>query len=155
MFFLTPSLLACVFFLLARNSWSQLCSTTGVCSYWFLTGGCWQKWSFHRESAKTQSSLSRKTLTSIMVYTFEIFKKHFIHLFIERGEGREKREKETSMWGCLLCTPSWGPSPKPRHAPWLGIKPQPFDLQVSTHSTEPHHPGHIWSLLNHYSVLHS
>lgn len=26
---------------------------------------------------------------------------------------------------CLLCTPQWGSSPKPRHMPWQGIEPWP------------------------------
>ena len=25
------------------------------------------------------------------------------------------------MWGCLSCTPYWGPGPQPRHVPWMGI----------------------------------
>ena len=31
-----------------------------------------------------------------------------MYLFLARGEGREK-ERETSMCGCLLCAPYWGP----------------------------------------------
>ena len=41
----------------------------------------------------------------------------FIHL-LERWGGRE-----TPMCGCLLCVPSWGPSPQPRPVPRLGIEP--------------------------------
>ena len=52
-------------------------------------------------------------------FVFGIFKKDFIYLFLERGEGREK-ERDTSMCGCLSCAPCWGLSP--RHVPWLGIK---------------------------------
>ena len=37
-------------------------------------------------------------------------------------EGREK-ERETSMCGCLSCTPFWGPGPQPRHVPWWEIEP--------------------------------
>ena len=51
------------------------------------------------------------------IFFFEI-----IYLFLDRGEGR-KREKETSMCGCLSCAPYWGPGPQPRHLPWLGIEP--------------------------------
>ena len=50
-----------------------------------------------------------------------LFKKYFIYLFLERGEGRE-RGRETSMCGCLLCAPYWGPGQQPRHVRWLGIK---------------------------------
>ena len=42
--------------------------------------------------------------------------KDFIYLFLERGEGREK-ERETSMCGCHLCAPYWGPGLQPRHVP--------------------------------------
>ena len=43
----------------------------------------------------------------------------FIYLFLERGEGRER---VTSMCGCLLCAPYWGPGLQPRHVPCLGIE---------------------------------
>ena len=51
-----------------------------------------------------------------------IFFKDFIYLFLE-GERKavRKRGRETSMCGCLLCASYWGPSPQPRHVPWLGI----------------------------------
>ena len=45
-----------------------------------------------------------------------------MYVFLDTGEGREKG-RETSMCGCLLSAPYWGPGPQPRHAPWLGIKP--------------------------------
>ena len=41
---------------------------------------------------------------------------HFIYLFLDRGEGKEK-ERETSMCGCLLLAPYWGPGQQPRHVP--------------------------------------
>ena len=51
------------------------------------------------------------------------FKKRF-YLFIFRERGREgEKGRETSMCGCLSCTPHWGPGPEPRHVPWLGIEP--------------------------------
>ena len=44
-----------------------------------------------------------------MVYNLYIyltlFFKDFIYLCLERGEGERKRGKETSMCGCLSCTP--------------------------------------------------
>ena len=36
----------------------------------------------------------------------------FYYLFLERG-----LEGETSMCGCLACTPYWGPGPQPRATP--------------------------------------
>ena len=41
----------------------------------------------------------------------------FIYLFLERGEGREKRGRETSAYVCLSCAPNWEPGPQPRHMP--------------------------------------
>ena len=49
------------------------------------------------------------------------FFKDFIYLFLERGEGREKRKEP--MYGSLSHAPYWGPGPQPRHVPWLGIQP--------------------------------
>ena len=43
-------------------------------------------------------------------------------LFFSR-ERERKRGRETSMCGCLSCTPNWGHGPQPRHVPWLGIEP--------------------------------
>ena len=46
------------------------------------------------------------------------FLKDFIYLFLERGEGREREGgRETSMCGCFLHTPYWGPGQQPRHVP--------------------------------------
>ena len=55
-------------------------------------------------------------------YFLFIFK-DFIYIFLERGEGRRKRGRETSMCGCLSHVPHWGPGWQPRHLPWLGIEP--------------------------------
>ena len=53
-----------------------------------------------------------------MVHPFEgLFKKDFIYLFLERGEGREKERTETSLCGYLLCTPIGDLAPQPRHVP--------------------------------------
>ena len=60
-----------------------------------------------------------KTLSGLVTKLyFILFFKDFIYLFLEKGEGREKGG-ETSMCGCLLRTPNWGPG----ICPWLGIKP--------------------------------
>ena len=52
---------------------------------------------------------------------FYFFKKYFIYLFLERGEGKE-RGRESSI-GCLSHAPNWGPGLQPRHVPWPGINP--------------------------------
>ena len=48
---------------------------------------------------------------------------------------------ETSMCGCLLHAPYWGPGLKPRHVPWLGIEPATSGSQAGTQSLEPHQSG--------------
>ena len=45
---------------------------------------------------------------------FFYFIKDFIYLFLDRKEGR-KTGRETSMCGCLSCTPYWGPGLQSRH----------------------------------------
>ena len=54
--------------------------------------------------------------------TLFVLKTLFIYFYLERGEGKEKERKETSMCGCLSCTPYRGPGWQPRHVPWLGIE---------------------------------
>ena len=51
----------------------------------------------------------------------KMFLKDFIYLFLERGEEREKEER--NICGYLSCAPNWGSGLQPRHVPWLGIKP--------------------------------
>ena len=54
------------------------------------------------------------------------------YLFIFREKGKEREKKgETSMCGCLLCAPYWGPGPQPRHVPWLAIEPATFQFTVT------------------------
>ena len=66
----------------------------------------------------------------MMVIIYTIFLSLFLlffwrfYLFIFReGKGGRKRGKQTSMCGCLSCTPYCGPGPQLRHMPWLGIEP--------------------------------
>ena len=63
------------------------------------------------------------SLSSIKAFKFIFFKDLFIYLFLE-GKGRRKIGRETSMCGCLSCTPCWGPGLQPKQVPWLGIKPE-------------------------------
>ena len=56
------------------------------------------------------------TYVSSNVVFMSFLKKDFIDLFLERGEGRKKR-RETSMYGCLLHAPYWGPGLQPRPVP--------------------------------------
>ena len=44
------------------------------------------------------------------------FLKDLIYSFLEK-EREGDRGRETSVCGCLLCAPYWGPVPKPSHVP--------------------------------------
>ena len=67
------------------------------------------------------------------------FKKYFVYLFLESGEGREEeRKRNISVW--LPPTPhNWAPGLQPRHVPWLGIEPATlwFTGQHSVHWATP------------------
>ena len=52
----------------------------------------------------------------IYLLIVEFFFKKMFYLFLDRGEGRED-ERETSVCGCRLHTPFWGPGLQPRHVP--------------------------------------
>ena len=61
-----------------------------------------------------------------------IKKKDFIYLFLKRGEGRKKeRERNIHVWLPLMCPP-------PPQGTWPPTHKQPFGLQASIQSTEPH-----------------
>ena len=63
------------------------------------------------------TEMESKTLESLIA----IFKKGFIYLSLERGEGREiEREKNIDVrekHQFLLHTPKWEPGPQPSHVP--------------------------------------
>ena len=65
----------------------------------------------------------------------------FFFFFLREGKGRRKRGRETSMCGWLLYTPYWGPSPQPRHVPWLGIELVTLWFAGRHSITETHQPG--------------
>ena len=66
----------------------------------------------------------------------------FIYLFLERGEGKEKESgRETSVCGCLLCTPNWDLAHNPGVCPDWEWNWPPFGLQAGSQSTKPHQPG--------------
>ena len=65
------------------------------------------------------------------------------YLFIlDRGEWG-KKDRETSMCGCLLHAPYWGPdlAHNPGMCPEWESNWRPFGLKAGTQSTEPHQPG--------------
>ena len=80
----------------------------------------------------------------------------FIYLLLERWEGR-KRERNINAWLPPMRSPHWGPGPKPRHVPWLGIEPATPRLAACAQSTKLLHPGQVslscWYLW-HTQVLH-
>ena len=58
---------------------------------------------------------------------------NFIYLFLERGTGGEKRERNISalekhQLGASPTPPNWGPGPQPRHMPQRGIELATFQL---------------------------
>ena len=57
-----------------------------------------------------------------------------ICLFLER-KGGEKRGRETSMCGCLLCASHWRPCCNPGMCPDWELNQWPFGSQASTQST--------------------
>ena len=59
-------------------------------------------------------------------FSFFFFFLDFIYLFSERGKGRRKRGRETSLYGCLSHASHWTSGLQPRHVPWLGIEPATF-----------------------------
>ena len=48
----------------------------------------------------------------------DFLKKDYLFIFRERD-----KEGETSLCGCLLQAPYWGPGRQPSHVPQLGIEP--------------------------------
>ena len=91
----------------AGNTGGELCKNSS--SYTFMIS----------ELSVCILNSNKKLLKDICVLIeFYLFVCLFVYLFIYfyREEGKEK-ERETSMCGCLLCTPYWGPGPQPRHVP--------------------------------------
>ena len=80
---------------------------------------------------------------------FYFFLRFYLFIFRE-GKGGWKRERETSMCGCLPHTPYWGPGPQPRHVPWLGIELETLWLagQHSIHWATPARANILKQMLN-------
>ena len=79
--------------------------------------------------------------------TMLFFKKYFIYLFLERGEGREEKERsinerEKYWWIASHMHPYQGLNMQPRYVPWPGIEPATFALQYDNQPTEPHAGQH-------------
>ena len=74
--------------------------------------------------------------------TFVLFAITAYFPFLERGEGRRKRGRETSMCGCLSHAPHWGPGLQPRHVPDWELNRWSFGLQAGAQSSEPYQPRH-------------
>ena len=79
-------------------------------------------------------------MPSAIVSEFWVFKKDFIYLFLERGEGEREGEKHqrvvashTPHTGDLACNPGMCPD-------WESNR-QPLGLQAHAQSTEQYQPG--------------
>ena len=79
------------------------------------------------------------SLWRFLWFFFFLFKDFIYFIFRER-KGRRKRGRETSMCCCLSNAPFWGPGDNPGVCPDWELNWQPFDLQASIQSTEPHQP---------------
>ena len=68
-----------------------------------------------------------------------LFLKILFIYFWREGKGGRKRERETSMCGCLSRALHWEPGLQPRCVPWLGIKPATlwFTARHSIHWATP------------------
>ena len=69
------------------------------------------------------------------------FLKDFIYLFLDRGEGREEERVRTSSVVASHTLPPGDLACNPGMCPDWELNQQPFGLQASTQSTEPHQPG--------------
>ena len=109
----------------------------------FLKGLGEPSWSHHNLATAVppclgRQSVPRKQLESFFLLTSGdhiiccpkryAFLKRFYLFILREGKGRRKGGWGTSMCGCLLSAPSWGPGLQPRRVPWLGLKP----LQTGT-----------------------
>ena len=108
---------------------------------WHLTPwGCWKCGFWPCSDSRIRNlEMGPRHLHHDQFPTWFFFFKDFIYLFLERGEGKKKERRETSVCGCLSSTPYWGPSLQPRHVPWLGIEPTTlwFAGQHSIHWATP------------------
>ena len=95
----------------------------------------------HEEVVRKGCSLGYGILRKQVRIT--LFFKRF-YLFLETGEGRRKRGRETSIGGLLHAPPLLGTRPhNPGTCPDWESNWRPFSSQASTPSTEPHHQGGI------------
>ena len=82
-------------------------------------------------------------LKILLIYFY--FLEYFIYLLLERGEGREKRGRETSVcerYQLLLTRPPTSDQAfNPDMCPDWELNQQTFSSQASTQSTKPHQPG--------------
>ena len=76
-----------------------------------------------------------------------LFFKDFIYLFLERGERRRKRGKETSMCGCLSHAPIGDLAINPGMCPDWESNQRAFGLQAHAQSTELHQLGPVSFIL--------
>ena len=83
-----------------------------------------------------------------LLYLRLIFFKRFIYLLLDRGEGRGKeKERNINVWLPLVRPPlSTWPETQARTLT-RNQTGEPFGLQAGVQSTEPHQPGHFFSLI--------
>ena len=78
----------------------------------------------------------------ILAHFCGFFFKDLIYLFLEKGEGREKEERNINQLP-FIHTPTRDQTCNPGMCPDWESNQQPFALQDNAQPTEPHRPGHI------------
>ena len=82
------------------------------------------------------------------------FEKRFYFIFFRERRRHGERERNISV-GLPLAQPLLGTQTTTQACTLTESRTgHYFSSKVGTQPTEPHQPGHIWSLLNHYSVAH-
>ena len=84
------------------------------------------------------------------VLFFIFFKKDFIYLFLERGEGREKEGEKHQCVVASRVSPTWDLALNPGMCPDWESNQRPPGLQAGIQSTEPHQPGLCFSWDSHF-----
>ena len=94
--------------------------------------------------------VSTSIIIAVNLYYF-LFKRFCLLIFKERGR---ERERETSMCGCLSYTCTGDLAHNPGLCPDRELNQQPFVLQASAQSTEPHQPRLLLPFLYLSSAFH-
>ena len=85
--------------------------------------------------------------SEVLGFIYFLFFKYFIHIFLDRGEGKEKqRKRNTDVWEkhrsvASHMLPNQGPNCNPGLCPDRESNQRHFALRDDSQPTEPHQPG--------------